>query len=156
MNVAETQGTGTTGAPGVAKRSATGAAAFVVVAVMILAAFSLWTVIPVGWLWIGSHVSDTQAPSGGPYMVTFVGILVSILVIVWVLGRLNHVYVRLTGGAEIARLGRAAWLKSMRDERASGHRTTVLEAIILTSVILAAIAATVLFLFYSGNPLPSY
>ena len=63
-----------------------GAAAGLVVAIMIVGAFSMWTVIPFGWIWIGSMVSDTQQPSGGPYMVVFVGIVLSIVAMaIWFL-----------------------------------------------------------------------
>ncbi|MGH2976302.1 MAG: hypothetical protein ACRDLL_15780, partial [Solirubrobacterales bacterium] len=74
-----------------------GAAAGVVVAVMVLGAFSMWTLIPLGWIWIGSMLSKTQQPSGGPYMIVFVGIVCSIVVMGWVLTRLNILYLRITG-----------------------------------------------------------
>ena len=136
------------------KRISSNVAAGLVVALMALAAFSLWTVVPLGWIWIGSRISTTQDPSAGPYTVVFVGIVVSILVIAWVLSRLNHLYARLTGGVEIGRL-RANWLKSMRDSSRQGPRTTVLEVIVLSSVILAAVSGFVWFLFIAGSPLPS-
>ena len=74
-----------------------GAAAGFVLAVMVLGAVSMWTVIPFGWIWIGSRLSHTQAPSGGPYMVVFFGIVCSIIAMAWVLSRLNRLYVRITG-----------------------------------------------------------
>ena len=64
---------------------------------MLVAALSLWTAIPLTWIYIGSMLSDTQFPSGGPYMLVFVGIVISILIIAWLLGRLNGLYVRITG-----------------------------------------------------------
>ncbi len=136
------------------KRVSANVAALFVVAVMMLAAFSLWTIVPLGWLWIGSRISTTQDPSAGPYAVVFIGIVLSILLIAWVLSRLNRVYMRLTGGVEIGRL-RSAWLKSMRDTGNPAHRTTVLEAIVVGSVILAVLAAIVWFLVLAGSPLPS-
>ena len=48
-------------------------AATTIAAVMLLFAFSLWTVIPFGWIWIGSKLSSSQAPSAGPYMLVFFG-----------------------------------------------------------------------------------
>ncbi len=79
-----------------------GAAAALVVAMMVVGAFSMWTVIPFGWIWIGSKVSHTQQPSGGPYMVVFFGIVISICTMAWILSRLNRVYVRLTGSSNLA------------------------------------------------------
>ncbi len=65
-------------------------AASVIFVAMLLAALSLWTAIPLSWIYIGSKVSDTQFPSGGPYVVVAVGIIVSILLIAWLIGRLNR------------------------------------------------------------------
>ena len=40
---------------------------------MLLAALSLWTAIPLAWIYIGSKVSDTQFPAEGPYAVVASG-----------------------------------------------------------------------------------
>ena len=91
-----------------------GLAAGIVFIAMLLAAFSLWTAIPLSWIYIGSKVSHTQFPSGGPYMVVVVGIIVSVLVVAWLIGRLNGLYVRITGTNRLVSM-RPGWLKSMRD-----------------------------------------
>ena len=90
----------------------------VVVAAMLVAALSMWTAIPLTWIYIGSKLSETQFPSGGPYMIVLVGIIVSILVVAWLIGRLNHLYVRITGTNSVNPM-RSAWLRSMRDTPAS-------------------------------------
>ena len=124
----------------------------VVVFAMMVAALSLWTVIPLSWLYLGSQIADSQFPSGGPYIVVFIGIVVSILIIAWLLGRLNTLYVRITGTNTMAPM-RPAWLKSMRD--AEGPRgTTVMEAVIVTSVLLAVLALVTWFFLLAGSPLP--
>ncbi|MDP9244116.1 MAG: hypothetical protein M3O77_03420 [Chloroflexota bacterium] len=130
----------------------TAAAAFVVL-VMVLGAFSLWTVIPYGWIWIGSKLSNTQQPSGGPYMVVFVGIVCSIIAMAWILSRLNQLYGRIMGTHHLPRY-RAPWLKSMRDERAAPRGMTVLEAVILASVLMAGAAMMIWFFVAAGSPLP--
>ena len=48
---------------------ARGLAAGIVFVAMLLAAFALWTAIPLCWVYIASKVSHTQFPSGGPYAV---------------------------------------------------------------------------------------
>ena len=138
----------------VPKRVGAGTAAVIVVAAMIAAALSMWTIVPLGWVWVGSQLSEGQDPSGGPYMVVIVGIVCSIVVISWLLGRLNRVYIRLTGTSSVAPI-RPAWLKSMRDERAAPNTPTVLETVVVTSVILAILAMTAWFLFLAGSPIPS-
>ena len=72
-------------------------AASVVFVAMLLAALSLWTAIPLSWIYIGSKVSQTQFPSMGPYLVVAVGIISSILFVAWLIGRLNRLYVQITG-----------------------------------------------------------
>jgi hypothetical protein len=134
---------------------ASGAAAGFVVAVMVLGAFSMWTVIPYGWIWIGSKLSHTQQPSGGPYMVVFVGIVCSIIAMAWVLSRLNRLYVRITGTTKLAPRYLPAWRKSLSDERDSPHGISALESVILASVLLAALAMAVWFFVAAGSPLPT-
>jgi hypothetical protein len=126
----------------------------VVFLAMLLAAFSLWTAIPLSWLYIGSKVSETQFPSGGPYAVVAVGILTSILFIAWLISRLNNLYVRLTGTNRLAPI-RPAWLKSMRDTAPVQGSVTVVEAVLMASVMLAALALTTWFFLLAGSPLPN-
>src|SRR5438874_9763456 len=132
-----------------------GAAAGFVVAVMVLGAFSMWTVIPFAWIWIGSRLSHTQAPSGGPYMIVFFGIVCSIILMSWVLSRLNQLYVRITGTTKLPHRYLPAWRKSLSDERESPHGMSVLEAVILSSVLLAGLAMAIWFFAAAGSPLPS-
>src|SRR5919109_3189799 len=137
------------------RRPVFGAAAGVVVAIMVLGAFSMWTVIPFGWIWIGSKPSHTQQPEGGPYMIVFVGIVTSIIVMAWVLSRLNRLYVRLTGSHELPERYLPAWRKSLSDERESPHRMSVLEGVILLSVLLALLAMAIWFFLIAGSPVPN-
>ena len=46
---------------------------------MLVAAFSLWTIIPLSWVYIASKVSHTQIPSIGPNLVCVAGILFTVL-----------------------------------------------------------------------------
>src|SRR6478735_11134034 len=119
-------------------------AASLVFLAMLLAAFALWTAIPLSWLYIGSKLSETQFPSGGPYAVVAVGIVVSVLVVAWLIGRLNDLYVRITGTNRLTPI-RPAWLKSMRDTGGVQSNVTVVEAVLMGSVMLAALALTIWF-----------
>jgi hypothetical protein len=121
---------------------------------MLLAALALWTAIPLGWIYVGSKVSDTQFPSQGPYAIVAVGILVSIVLDAWLIGRLNDLYVRVTGTNRLAPM-RPAWLKSMRDSSAPIGTTTVVEAVLMGSVLLAAAVFVAWFFLLAGSPLPS-
>ena len=136
------------------RRAGRSLAATFLVVLMILAAASMWTVIPLGWVWIGSQVSEGQAPSGGPYMVVLFGIVISILLVSWLLSRLNQMYIHLTGTRNVGPI-RPNWLKSLRDSEAPRDNPTVLETVIVSNVVLAIIAATAWFFLLAGSPLPN-
>lgn len=121
---------------------------------MLVTALSLWTAIPLSWLYIGSKVSQSQFPSQGPYMVVAIGILLSIVFVAWLLGRLNSLYIHLTGTNRLAPM-RPNWLRSMRDSGPEKGSTTVVEAVLMSSVILAAIALTAWFFLLAGSPIPN-
>jgi hypothetical protein len=129
-------------------------AAGAVFVAMLLAAFSLWTAIPLSWVYIASKVSHTQFPSGGPYAVVAVGIIASVLFVAWLIGRLNNLYIRITGTNRLGPM-RPAWLKSMRDTGAAASPVTVVEAVLMGSVMLAALALTVWFFLLAGSPIPN-
>lgn len=122
--------------------------------VMLFAALALWTAIPLGWIYVGSRVADTQFPSQGPYAVVAVGILVTIVLDAWLIGRLNDLYIRITGTNRLAPM-RPAWLKSMRDSSAPVSNTTVVEAVLMGSVLLAAAVFVAWFFLLAGSPLPN-
>jgi len=131
-----------------------GLAASLIFVAMLLTALSIWTVIPLGWLFIGSKVSHTQFPSQGPYFVVAAGILVSVLLVAWLIGRLNRLYIGVTGTNQLAPM-RSAWLKSMRDSSPQTGGTTVVEAVLMGSVLLAGIVMTIWFFLLAGSPIPN-
>src|SRR6201996_3378508 len=87
------------------RRNGGNLAATAVFLAMLLAAFSLWTLIPLGWVYIASKLAHSQFPSIGPYMVVIVGIIVTVLVDAWLIGRLNDLYVRVTGSNRLGEQG---------------------------------------------------
>ena len=121
---------------------------------MLFAALSLWTVIPLSWIYIGSKVASTQFPSQGPYAVVAVGILLSILLVAWMIGRLNALYMRITGTNRLTPM-RPSWMKSMRDTTAPVGTTTVVEAVLMGSVLLAVVVFIAWFFLLAGSPIPN-
>ncbi len=121
---------------------------------MLIAALALWTGIPLGWIWIGSKVATTQFPAEGPYAVVAVGIIVTILIDAWLIGRLNALYERITGTNRLAPM-RPNWLKSMRDTDGAQGTTTVVEAVMMGSVLLAGLVFVAWFFLLAGSPLPN-
>ncbi len=135
-------------------RAGQGVAASLVFIAMLLAAFSLWTAIPLSWVYIASKLSETQFPSGGPYAVGAVGIVASILFVAWLIGRLNTLYIRITGTNRLQPI-RPTWLKSMRDTGSAPSSVTVVEAVLMGSVLLAMLALTIWFFLWAGSPIPN-
>ena len=131
---------------------ARGLAASVVFVAMLLAALSLWTAIPLSWIYIASKVSHTQFPSQGPYFVVAAGIILSVLVVAWLIGRLNRLYIQITGTNRLAPM-RPTWLKSMRDTSPTAGTTTVVEAVLMGSVMLALLCLSVWFFLLAGSPI---
>lgn len=129
-------------------------AAGAVAGVMLLAALSLWSVIPLVWLWIGSQFANSQFPSIGPYLIVLFGAIGSILVVAWILGRLNEVYIRLTGGRDVGPI-RMGWMKSLRDSEKTGDPPSLIEVVIIGSVVIAFFAFIAWFFIAAGSPLPN-
>mgnify|MGYP001030260989 FL=1 len=129
-------------------------AAGVVAGIMLLAALSLWSVIPLVWLWIGSQFTDSQFPSLGPYLIVLFGAVASILLVAWVLGRLNEVYIRLTGARDVGPI-RMGWMKSLRDSEKTGDPPSLIEVVIIGSVVIAFVAFVAWFFVLAGSPLPN-
>lgn len=125
------------------------------VVIMLVGAFSLWTVIPLGWLWIGSQIVGTQEPTLWAYFLVFVGIVVSVIAMAKILSLLNRRFLHLQGeeenpgGAKIP----LPWLESMRDERHT-QRATVLDLVLVASAVMAGIAMLIWFLVLAQSPLP--
>jgi hypothetical protein len=132
-------------------RGMTASAIFVV---MLFAALALWTAIPVGWIYIGSKVATTQFPAEGPYAVVAIGIVVTIVLDAWLIGRLNALYMRVTGTNRLAPM-RPTWLKSMRDTDAAAGTTTVVEAVMIGSAMLAGVVFVGWFFLLAGSPIPN-
>lgn len=125
------------------------------VAVMLVGAFSLWTVVPLGWLWIGSQIVGTQEPRLWAYFVVLVGIVVSVIVIAKVLSALNHRVMAIRGGEGFRPTKiPLPWLESMRDERHS-HSASVLDSVLVASAVMAVVALVIWFALLAGSPVPN-
>ena len=129
-------------------------AASVIFVAMLLAALSLWTILPLTWVYIGSKVSTTQFPDEFPYAVVIVGLIASIILVAWLLTRLNRLYIEVTGTNRLAPM-RPSWMRSMSDTSSPAGTTTVVEAVLMGSVMLAAIALMLWFFLLAGSPLPN-
>jgi hypothetical protein len=128
--------------------------ALALILVMAVGSVFLWIGIPIGWIYLVSKMVDSSQPSLGPYVLLIVAIPVSMAIVGKLLFSLDHVYSRVTGQDSEVRF-RAPWLKSMRGERTTARRLTVLEMTMLVSVSLALLAFAIWFFGFAGSSLPN-
>src|SRR3954449_6783532 len=127
--------------------------AVLLVLLMAVGSVVLWIGIPVGWVWVASRTVKTSQPTLGPYLL----VLLATPLTMWLWGkllfRLNDVYSRLTGQSYEVRT-QLPWHKSMRGERGSGRKTTVLDLVMMISVSLALTAFAIWFFLFAGSSIP--
>jgi hypothetical protein len=128
-------------------------AALILILLMIVGSLVLWIGIPVGWIVLASHLTDTSAPTLGPYVLVIFGIPVSMFLFGRFLYRLNALYGDVTGNTPHVQ-ARSAWLKSMRGERENTRPRTVLDVVMIASVSVAVVAFLIWFFFFAGSSLP--
>lgn len=114
-----------------------GGSGVILLLIMLGGGLLLWVGVPLGWLYVGSQVQGATNSVGAALAAMFVGVPISILVIVWVLGWLNakHIELREARGLE-------------------SHGSTALEAVMTVSAVIAVIAFGIWFLVIEG-PGPS-
>lgn len=126
----------------------------ILVALMLFGAFSLWTLIPLGWLWIGSQLVGTQEPRLWAYFLVLVGIVISVIVVAKLLSILNHRFLVIQPEREEYQPKiPLPWLESMRDTQ-HHQRATVLDLVLVASAVMAGIALFVWFVVLAESPLP--
>lgn len=122
------------------------------VALMALGSVVMWIGIPVLLIFIASRVADSSQPSMGPYLLILFGLPIGMALMGKLLGMLDRRYAAALGEERRYRPG---WTKSMRGERGSLHKWTVLDSVMLWSVIAAATASAIWFFGFAGSSLPN-
>ena len=118
-------------------------------AAIFLGSLMLWVGLPVGWLWLVSHLSDEYpnvwalAVFGAPLTMAAWG---------YGLARLNAVYLRMCHAGPQHR--QTAWLKSLSGERGQRPPRGVLETSMTISVVLAMLTLLIWFFFFAENYSP--
>jgi hypothetical protein len=128
--------------------------ALLLVLLMAVGSVLLWIGIPVAWIWGVSQAVDTSQPQLGPYVAILFGIPTTMFIFGRVLFRLNQTYERVTGQTSEVRV-QLPWMRSMRGERTSGRRTTVLEFVMIVSVGICLLFFSIWFFFFAGSSLPT-
>ncbi len=128
--------------------------ALFLILVMAIGSVFLWIGIPALWIYGVSQTVDTTQPQLGPYLAIIVGVPVTMFIFGRLLYRLNQAYESVTGQTSEVRV-QMPWHRSMRGERDSGRRTTVLEFVMVVSVGLCLLVFGIWFLFFAGSSLPT-
>jgi hypothetical protein len=128
--------------------------ALLLIVVMAIGSVFLWLGIPALWIYGVSQTVDTTQPQLGPYLAIIVGVPVTMFVFGRLLYRLNQAYESVTGQTSEVRV-QMPWHRSMRAERDTGRRTTVLEFVMISSVGLCLVAFAIWFFVFAGSSLPN-
>jgi|SRR3954447_4462097 len=139
--------------PSLARTMVTKPIAVFLILLMAVGSVVLWIGIPLGWVYAASRTVKTSQPTLGPYLMVLIGIPLTMWLWGKLLFRLNDVYARLTGQTYEVR-AQLPWHKSMRGERDSGRKTTVLDLVMIISVTIALVAFGIWFLVFAGSSLP--
>lgn len=127
--------------------------AVLLIVLMAVGSILLWLGIPVGVLYLASRLAHSPQPTMGPYVVVIVGIPLLMVIVGKGLSMLNRAYADVMGTARTDRVT-LPWHRSMRGERDAGHRTTVLDVVMIVSVGLALLAFGTWFFLFAGSSLP--
>ena len=128
--------------------------ALVLVLLMAAGSMVMWIGLPIGLIWLASALTDSSQPSMGPYLLILVGLPVGMFAIGKLLGMLDRAHGHITGRLDDGPR-RAAWLQSMRDERGPRRRRrSVLDTVMIVSVLAAIVVGGIWFIAFAGSPLP--
>jgi hypothetical protein len=136
------------------RRALSKPAALLLILLMAIGSVAMWVVVPVFWIWLAGRMQESSQPSLGPYLLILFGIPVTMFVVAKLLSRLNVAYGHVTGAAPQVRM-QMPWHKSMRGERESDYRATVLDVVMIVSVSIALVAFAIWFFAFAGSSLPS-
>lgn len=128
--------------------------ALILIALMAVGSVAMWVAVPIFWLWLASKLQEGSQPSLGPYLLVIAGIAISMLAIGKLLARLDRLYAVVLGAPRQQRI-QASWQRSMRGERGSTRRRTVLDSVMVVSVGIALVAFGVWFFGFAGSSLPT-
>jgi hypothetical protein len=128
-------------------------AAAALITLMLVGSFAVWTVIPIAGLWVASQLSDSNVQMGVvPLLVAAGGIPAAMLFAIALLARVERLHMRLTGTAPQARVV-PSWRRSLGDSRSV--QMTLLDRIMIASVLAAMITMAVWFFAFAGSSLPA-
>jgi hypothetical protein len=122
--------------------------------VMAVGSVLMWLGLPFALIYGVSQSQESSAPSLGPYVMVIAGIAVEMVVMGKLLAALDRAYGRHTGTLADTP-ARRSWNKSLRGERDSTRRQSVLDVVMIVSVAAAVVVFLVWFFAFAGSSLPT-
>jgi hypothetical protein len=135
-----------------AARAASRRLAATLLVLMATGSLALWTVVPAAVLWFASQAASSSTElSAAPALVALIGIPVAIGLGARALARLEAVYLRLAGSGRDRSGHLPAWRRAISDTPLRPE-PSVLERLMVASVLVAAITFTAWFLVSAHMP----
>ena len=129
--------------------------ALLLVLLMAAGSILMWIGLPLGLIWIASAISESSQPSMGPYLLILVGLPIGAIVIGKALGALDRAHGRVTGRTGDGQK-RNTWMNSMGEKASTNRRPrSVLDTVMIVSVLTALVLGGIWFLVFAGSPLPT-
>jgi small-conductance mechanosensitive channel len=112
---------------------------------MALGSVLMWLGAPIGTIWFAAHtLSSVGSPTLAPLLLVLIVLPVVMVVIASVLRTLDHKFSQVTGYDPNVRRIPTPWNRSFSDK--TRRRTTILDVVMVISVIGAGIVAALLWL----------
>jgi hypothetical protein len=124
-------------------------AAGLLLVLMFLGGIFMWAGNPYLWIRLTAAQADTQSLSMAQAFFILVAIAVTGFVMVKVLAWLNGLYTDARGGTNEVRI-QMPWHQSMRDGREPVRTTSALDVVMVVSVSIALVSATIWFFFFAS------
>ena len=128
--------------------------AILLIALMAIGSGFMWVGLPILLVYGASQLASSSQPSMGPYLLIAFGLPVGMVLVGKGLAVLDRHYGRITGTLFTGPV-RANWLRSMRGERTSTRPRTVLDVVMVISVLVCMLAAALWFFLLAGDPTPT-
>jgi hypothetical protein len=128
------------------RRPRVGPVGVLLVLLMAVGSIVMWLGAPVGLIWLAGRTASPANPTLGPLLIIAGALPVTMIVIAIVLRRLDAWFSQVTGYDADTRRIAVPWMKGMT-ERRDNRRATVLDVVMIMSVIGAGAVVGFLWLF---------
>ncbi|MBF6620988.1 MAG: hypothetical protein ITG02_12255 [Patulibacter sp.] len=120
-----------------------------ILVLMFIGGFFMWLGNPYMWLRLIAANAETSALSMGQAVFLLAAIAVTGFVMIKVLAVLNSAFIRAMGGSDEITI-RPSWSRSLRDDANVRTTASALDVVMVTSVSVAILTATIWFFFFAS------